>query len=285
MGWKRPNIPLLAVFFLSHFYGILAALNLEATPLSQGSAVVNQSPLSGLYLVLMIVAVTGLMLLLYKYKLKFLTKIWFYLAITVSILAFFLSFLPALPTLIIAICLIMLRIRTRSMWTRNIIDIFSYAGVGALFGTMIGWIPAAIFLVLLSVYDTVSVFMTGHMVSLAEEGLDTDTFMGVMYPKGDVEPDKVEQINKTVKGHGDANSSEVRIGVVGGGDIIAPMIFSISLIESFGMLSAFLSSLGAMTGLYFLMNWMEEGRYYPALPIIGLGAALGLLLSLLFHSL
>lgn len=276
MDLENPRMPVFLVFILAHFYGILASLNLQTTQLSEGTAVVNSQAVSGLYLVGLIVVATALMLLLYKYRFGSLITVWFYSALGVTLLLFFGSFLSTLISLVVAAGLLTLRIKSKSLWTRNFVDIFSYAGAGAFFGTMIGPLPAMIFLGVLAIYDILSVFYTGHMVSLAEEGMDSNTFMGIVYPKEGGNVDEVE-----LKKEPDEGEKKVKIGVLGGGDVIAPMILSISLLNSFGVLASFLTSLGALAGLYFLFNIMDENSFYPAIPFIAAGAVIGFFISLL----
>ncbi len=276
MELERTRLPVLLVFILAHFYGILASLNLQTTRLAEGTAVVNNQAVSGLYLIGLIVFATFLMLMLYKYSFGALITLWFYSALGITLLLFFTSFLPALIGLAITAVLLVYRIKSDSLWTRNIIDIFSYAGAGAFFGTMIGPLPAFIFLAALAAYDVLSVFYTGHMISLAEEGMDSDTFMGVIYPKEDKKTEKAD-----IKREAEKDAEKVKLGVLGGGDIIAPMIFSISLLNLFGILSSLLTSIGALGVLYTLFIVMHEDSFYPAIPFVGAGAIIGFLLSLI----
>lgn len=279
MDLDNPQLPVFLIFILAHFYGILASLNLQTTQIAEGTAVVNNQAVSGLYLVGLVVVATFLMLMLYKYRFGSLITVWFYSALGMTLLLFFLSFLPIIIGIAVMAVLLTLRIKSKNLWTRNIVDIFSYAGAGAFFGTMIGPIPAAIFLGVLALYDFVSVYYTGHMISLAEEGMGSDTFMGVIYPKED---ESVEDIEfKKQEDVEEDDAKKINIGVLGGGDIIVPMIFSISLLPSFGAVSSFLSSAGALAGLYFLFEMMEEEKFYPAIPFIATGSMIGFLISLL----
>ncbi|MFA5077684.1 MAG: presenilin family intramembrane aspartyl protease, partial [Candidatus Micrarchaeia archaeon] len=51
---------------------------------------------------------------------------------------------------------------------RNIAAVVATAGAGAVFGFSLGFFPALVFLVLLSIYDYIAVFKTKHMVEMAD---------------------------------------------------------------------------------------------------------------------
>jgi presenilin-like A22 family membrane protease len=52
---------------------------------------------------------------------------------------------------------------------RNVTAIISSSGVGALFGFSFGIVPTLLFVILISLYDFISVFITRHMVYMAKE--------------------------------------------------------------------------------------------------------------------
>ncbi len=279
MDLDRSVLSVTALYVVSHLYGILAGMLLQGTQVAQGSAIINQSPSSGLYMVLMIIGVTGLMLLLYFFNLDVLIKIWFLSAIFLTMLIFFSTFLSPFLAIGSATAAFVVRRFTPDLWTRNFIDTFSYAGAGALFGTMIGVIPALIFMGALALYDFLSVFMTGHMVSLAKKSLKTDTFMGMMYPR-DGKSRHVNARDVKIKDE-QGDMSESRIGILGGGDIIAPMIFSISLLSRYSVGATILSSLGSVVALVFLLTKSrEDGGSYPGIPVLAGGSIAGLIVYL-----
>lgn len=277
---RENNFYISVIYITSHLFGLLAGLNMLATPISQGTPMINQEPSSGLYLIGMIVAATGLMLLLYKLNSKLLIKLWFNSAVVLTTYLFFSSFMGSGKALGPTIALFLVRVMAPGNVLKNLADIFSYAGAGALFGTMIGFVPAFIFLLFLGVYDILSVFFTGHMVSLALESLDTDTFMGIVFENSGEEEINIEEVKE--KRNGGRKDIESSVGVVGGGDIIAPMIFSVSLLKNFPLTSSVFTSVGSMLGLMFLMNKSSKNRFYPAIPVVGGAGIAGFLLSLFF---
>ncbi len=271
---EKTNLEVLGLFGLSHIYGITAGIILQDSVVAQGTAAVNSSPGSGINLFLMIGVATALMIGLYKLKMDRIIKGWYFSALFLTTLIFFMVFFPTGIAVGLAAAVFTIKYFTKDYWTRNVLDTFSYAGAGALFGTMLGVRPALIFIGVLALYDIVAVFFTKHMLSLVEGGLSTGTFMGIVYPKnGDFE-DLSEDITD------ESSSDGTQIGVVGGGDIIVPMMFSISLLKLYGVTSALAASLGAAVGLAVLMDRAEKDTFYPAIPIVGGGAVIAWLLSL-----
>lgn len=264
------------IFIVSHLFGIIAGINMLPTEVSVGNQVLNQSPISGLYMVGLIILATGLMLLLLYWNRKLLIKIWFNLAILITTYIFFASFMKPLNATGPAFALLLVRAMAPDYGIRNLVDVFTYAGAGALFGTMLGVVPSLIFLLVLGVYDILSVFYTGHMVDLAVKTLDTDSFMGIMLPEEEVKTKDIDYEEDV------ETENSVNIGVVGGGDIIGPMVLSVSLLKILPVWSAVMTSIGSMFGLYFLMEKMEDNRFYPAIPFVAGGAIIGLALSLIF---
>ena len=264
------------LYMASHLFGILAGLNMIPGSFIQSNQVLNQKPISGLYLLGMIILASGLMLLLLKWNRKLLIKIWFNTAIILTVYIFFASFMSPMTALGPALAVFIVRVMAPGYGIRNIVDVFSYAGAGALFGTMLGIVPALIFLIFLGIYDIISVFMTGHMIDLAVKTMENDSFMGIMLPEredsSEVETDNMEE----------RSEGETSVGMVGGGDVIGPMVLSVSLLKILPTASAVMTSFGSMLGLYFLMERKGEEGFLPAIPFVAAGGVLGLAVSLLF---
>lgn len=279
---RRPH-PLLMYFVLSHVAGLLAALQLKDTAISQSTAVINETPSSGLYMFLIIALTSVIMLGLIKFRATNLIKVWFLTALFATSFIFFSAFFPLFLAVAITVGVFINRYFTPDLWMRNLSDSISYAGAGALFGTMIGPRAALVFLVLLGIYDIVSVLFTKHMITLVQGGMESNTFMGLMHPReGDraVDPDELtegseDDIDQFAEEKEEKGSS---VGFMGGGDIIVPMIFSITLIPQYGLFTALASSIGAVGGLAVLLDRASGDEFYPAIPIIGSGALAGFIL-------
>lgn len=277
--------PLLMYFVLSHIAGLLAALQLNDTAISQSTTVINETPSSGLYMFLIIALTSVIMLGLIKFRATNLIKVWFLTALFATSLIFFSAFFPLFLAVAITVGVFINRYFTPELWMRNLSDSISYAGAGALFGTMIGPRGALVFLVLLGIYDIVSVLFTKHMITLVQGGMESNTFMGLMHPREadtKVDPDELteggeDDIDQFAEEQEDSEDSG-SIGFVGGGDIIVPMIFSIALIPHYGLATAIATSIGATVGFGLLLDRASGDEFYPAIPIIGSGALAGFIL-------
>ncbi len=282
MNKKNFYIPL--IFFTSQILGLVAGKNLLPTTTTTPGA---ESPITGLYFLFMIGFVTALMLLLYKFKQTKIIKGWYSLAVFLTVYIFFNTFVDTLPALIPAAIVFGVRTKTDNLALKNVLDIFSYAGAGALFGSLIGFVPAIIFLIVLAVYDFISVNITGHMVDLALEGLDTDTFMGIVFTHepGDEEKLKEKPASDESVEVVDKTENKQEIGLLGGGDVIAPMVLSVSLLKSFPLYVSITTALGSTLGIIYIMTAEREQKFLPAIPILAtstfVGLGVGLLLTVL----
>jgi len=69
---------------------------------------------------------------------------------------------------------------------------------------------------------------------------------------------------------------KVNIAILGGGDVIFPIITAGVFYRSFGMMAALSIIFGALIGLSYLFAVTKKGKAYPAMPYITAGILLGL---------
>jgi presenilin-like A22 family membrane protease len=147
---------------------------------------------------------------------------------------------------------------------KNAAAIMATAGVGVIFGVSLGILPLIIFLVFLSVYDYLSVFMTKHMVELANFVVKKDLAFTVTA--------RAPPPRKGMK--------EQRIDL-GTGDMIAPVMLEVSALSISPVATAFVF-VGAVVslGLFLTLVWKSK-MVLPALPPIVFGMIISLLLGFL----
>jgi len=143
---------------------------------------------------------------------------------------------------------------------KNAAAIMATAGVGVIFGVSLGVVPIIIFLTLLSIYDFLSVFITRHMVEIANYVIQKDLAFTVTARQA-LPGEPVKRID------------------LGTGDLIAPVMLEVSLMPySFNAaLFAMIGSLVAM-GLFLTLVWKKK-LILPALPPIVLGMVAFLILG------
>ncbi len=150
---------------------------------------------------------------------------------------------------------------------KNAAAIMATAGVGVIFGISLGLFPLILFLILLSIYDFLSVFATKHMVEMANFIIKKDLAFTVTARAPPTKPGEKEQ----------------RIDL-GTGDMIAPIMLEVSALTVSPVASAFVF-VGAVLSLWlFLTLVWKKKMVLPALPPIVLGMIVFLLLGFLLKA-
>jgi len=141
---------------------------------------------------------------------------------------------------------------------KNPAAIFATAGVGVVFGVSLGVIPILIFLTFLSIYDFLSVFVTKHMVEIANYVIKQDLAF-------------------TVTARTAEPGEEVKRIDLGTGDLIAPIMLEVAMlpISPFAALFIMLGSMVSMA-IFLIAVWKKK-LVLPALPPIVIGMVVGLL--------
>lgn len=148
---------------------------------------------------------------------------------------------------------------------KNAAAILATAGVGVIFGISLGILPLIIFLVFLSVYDYLSVFMTKHMVELADFVVKKNLAFTVTArappPKKGMREQRID---------------------LGTGDMIAPIMLEVSALASVGPVATAFVFVGAVVslGLFLTLVWRSK-MVLPALPPIVFGMTISLLIGYL----
>jgi presenilin-like A22 family membrane protease len=147
---------------------------------------------------------------------------------------------------------------------KNAAAVLATAGVGVIFGISLGLIPLILFLILLSIYDFLSVFKTKHMVEMANFIVERDMAFTVTAKAPPAAPGHKEQ----------------RIDL-GTGDIIAPIMLEVATLP-LSPVATFLVFAGAVVSLgIFLGAVWKKKMVLPALPPIVLGMIISLSLGFL----
>jgi presenilin-like A22 family membrane protease len=253
---------LLGLYVASNYLLLISAG--LASPVFENPEAVSNS----LTFLLLILFSTAILLLVLKYFRILFKVLEAFVIFFASALTFDLIFLNLnFPIgIFLAAILTFLRFYKPSTLTLNLALIFSASSVAAVFGSSLGIIPSLFFLLFLSIYDFISVFISKHMLYLASEfSKEPTTFIAGR---------KIEPKKKVLKG-----KLALRLGA---GDIIAPLIFSISALRSFGLLNALLSVIGSILSLsiLLLLGTKKLVRPLPGLPFICSGTLAGFLLSL-----
>ena len=226
-----------------------------------------------------------LLILLMKFKAELFLRGWFFLVITIAIAITFNSIIKnyliysSTIALIIALPLAYFKVFKRNIIVHNLTELIIYPGIAVIFIPLLSILTSVILLILISIYDIYAVWHTGMMQKMAKYQIQkVRVFSGFLIP----------YISKKdrgmIKSKGSkAKKVKVNVAILGGGDVIFPIILAGVVFNVFGILSAIIISLGATAALAFLFFMSEKGRFYPAMPFISAGCLSALALVYFLH--
>ncbi|HOI13199.1 MAG TPA: presenilin family intramembrane aspartyl protease PSH [Methanoculleus sp.] len=162
----------------------------------------------------------------------------------------------------------------------DILGVLISAGIASIFGISLAILPVLVLLVLLAVYDAISVYRTKHMITLAEGVLETKAPIMVVVPKRMDYSFRKEGLNIT-------EGRERGAFVMGMGDLIMPSILVASshvFVDAPAVLWVLsLPTLGAiagsLAGLAVLLYFVSNGNPQAGLPPLNGGAITGFLVG------
>lgn len=232
--------------------------------------------MNSVYYFAIILVFTAFILVVAKFK-QSLIQWLMYLLIFVSMYYVLYPFLGIFSAVLSVVLLILLV--SRPNWF--IIDLTALllaAGVTSIFGISLTPFPVIVLLVALAIYDFISVYKTGHMVDLA------DSITKMKLPMLFVIPFSRSFKLKNLE------ESKDKAVFMGLGDVVIPnilvvsaQVFTDSPYIGFIKVSALLTLLGGILGL-FLLIYMVENREgaHPGLPFLNTGVIAGYISYLFF---
>ncbi|MFH0711971.1 MAG: presenilin family intramembrane aspartyl protease [archaeon] len=258
-------------------------------------------------LILAFLFAIALIFILMKYKWKTIIRLWFFvvtiLALSISLNAFLkMSHYQLLTThysliaLAIAIPLASLKIFKPNVYSHNLTELLIYPGIAAVFvpilvrpaaTTFLGKIwPIATLLILISLYDAWAVWKSGIMQKMASFQMnELKIFGGLMIPslskKVQTEIKKIKQKykGKKIPAKIKKKKFKVNLAILGGGDIIFPIITAGVFLRTFGLIPALFVTAGAFIALTYLFAITKKDKAYPAMPYITVGIFIAIALA------
>jgi len=198
-------------------------------------------------------------------------KILFTLAVFLGGLLFLEAFLLEPIPLILISLLIFWWWKKPSILNQDVLMILGLAGVGSTLGLALQPLMVIALLVIFSIYDFIAVYKTKHMIKMAKEMIEQKAILALVVPPN------LSGFQESLE--------EIRPGgkflILGGGDIVFPLLFSASLIP-FGILNSIIVAIFALIGLfagfYFFVS-QKIRQPIPALPPIALFSIIGFLIT------
>ncbi len=190
-------------------------------------------------------------------------------------------------TVAVAVMLILSVLATALLYTYpewyviDLLGLLLAAGVASIFGVSLGTVPVILLLVILAIYDAISVYKTKHMITLAEGVIDLKTPILFVIPKKRDYSFIREGIGKL------ADGGERAAFIIGMGDMIMPSMLVVSAnvfcggTKYFGLfnLPALGAIIGSIAGLAVLLHFVMSGRPQAGLPPLNGGTILGFLVG------
>lgn len=239
-----------------------------------------------------IIAIT-LLFLLTKFKAEFILKIWFFvvvvIALSISFIAIFKNFLlPVIKyaiiiALVVVLPLAFIKVYRRNFLVHNVTELFIYPGIAAVFVPILNVFWIMVLLVLISIYDMWAVWKSGIMQKMAKYQIKKlNIFSGFFVPylskRMRLKLQKMrKKIKKSKKKDFHGKRIRVNIALLGGGDIIFPIIAAGVMLKTFGLTHALFVIAGATLGISYLFFFAEKKKFYPAMPFISIGIFIGII--------
>ena len=273
-GKKVPAWTIAVVVFIYASAGVIGAL---LTPQYRSAGMqVFKNPNSvgnSIAYFALILVFTGIVLVLSRYK-NFLKAMLYFLVL----ISCYYTFYPFFGTLgIIPSVLVLVALIKKPNWiTIDIAAYFLAVGIISIFGISLAPIPVIALMLVLAIYDAVSVYKTKHMLSLAESVMSINVPMLFVVPT-----------SREFK-EGKLNDDERKAVFLGVGDVVIPNILVASaqrFTQSpvfFGLkVAAWFALLGGVLGLLILLTRFAK-KPQAGLPFLNLPTILGYLAGILF---
>lgn len=209
-------------------------------------------------------------------KKKVLLKAFFLLATVFGSFIFFVVWLQESWALILVAILVFSWIKKPNIFLHDLLLVSGMTGASIILGTELNPTTVIYLLILFSIYDIIAVYKTKHMVKMAKAMNEAGALPGLILPS------RISDFSAPIEN----NSPDRKFLILGSGDIVFPLLLSISIVEE-GVLKSIIVAFFALFGLlasFWIFFQQKERKAIPALPSIALFSIIGYLITLLFKS-
>ena len=230
-----------------------------------------------------------LLFLLMKFKIETFLRLWFFVVVCIALFLAFIAFEKIIPWFVIslekaliiagilAIFLAYIKVYKRNILVHNFTELLIYPGIAVVFVPLLNVYTIIALLILISVYDMWAVWHTGFMQKMAKYQIkNLKIFSGFFVP---YLSKKVKLALQKTKAKTKQKPVKMNVAILGGGDIIFPIITAGVMLKTFGLTSSIFVILGAALGLTYLFFFAEKKKFYPAMPFITTGMFIAMFLS------
>jgi presenilin-like A22 family membrane protease len=294
---------LISVFLLAQLVGLgLIAAGTHVQTDASGNRVVSHDETaigprpdtqgfgSFLYLIIGVAIGTVVILVLVKYRLAMVWKLWFFVAVWLATSVSVGALVPKTLAFVIGFGLAYWKIWKPNILIHNITEVLVYSGIALLIAPIFDVFWASMLLIAIAIYDAYAVWQSRHMVSMAQFQTETKLFAGLLIPYQrktvTISPQPQLAVKPVEK------PQENKSAILGGGDIAFPMLFAGAVLD--GLVKAGLTPfvayvqslavvLCAMLALLLLFLYAKQDRFYPAMPFLSAGCFVGYGIVVLMH--
>ena len=250
-NWKV-TVLLLTLFLIAQYVGMYINAYYFETSLPYGiTKATFHAQYSYIELFIYLLFGFGLGLLLAKFSLGKLWKIWFFIAVVIGLVIGFSAFIPAGIAFILAVLGAFFKIVKPNIYVHNFTELFLYGGIMALFSSSLTLFSVSILLILISFYDMWAVWKSKSMIFLAKFQTKLKVFGGFLIPY------KKKQ------------------AILGGGDVAFTLLFNSVTYFTYGWKALILPLIVGLS-LFFLFYLGKKNKFYPAMPFLTTGCFIGL---------
>jgi presenilin-like A22 family membrane protease len=228
-----------------------------------------------------ILIAVGIIFLFMRFRAETLLRIWFTFVVMIGLALALNAFLSKIViyssalAILIALPLAILKIYRRSIIIHNITELLIYPGIAVIFIPLLNVWASVVLLILISLYDAYAVWHAGFMQKMAKYQIEKlRVFSGFFIPyvrsSSQVLPNAPKKLKNSKK------DAKVQVAILGGGDVVFPIIVSGVVLRFVGLVPALFVTFGATLALATLFYFSEKGKFYPAMPFISVGCLLGI---------
>jgi len=238
---------------------------------------------NSIYYVIMILVFTLFVLLALKKNMKWVISLFIYLAIITTFYYVFFTLFALIPpfsgfefvvSFILSAGITVLLYKYPEWYIVDIAGICIAAGVSALIGISLSVIPIIVLLLLLAIYDAISVYKTKHMITMAEGIMDLRLPILFVIPKS-LDYSFLQE---------DFKSGEKREAFfMGLGDAVMPtlLVVSANVFMKNNFYPIVGAILGTLVGHAILSILVMKGKPQAGLPFLNSGVILGFFIGVL----
>lgn len=221
------------------------------------------------YFIILIIGFTALILLVLKFGGDKLVQFIMLAAVAVTMYYVMAVLLPyGYVPIVITIALTVLLYIYPEWYILDATGLVIGGGAAAMFGISLDILPVILLMILLAIYDAISVYKTKHMVSLAESIVDMRLPILFVLPR--------KRNFSIVK-----NSDMGEAFFMGLGDAIIPSMLVVSAFVNYTSAAPALgAALGTLAGYAVLSRIAGRGKPHAGLPFLNSGAIIGFVIGL-----